>query len=58
MLKKKFGPLFKELKNFLPQKLSALKNMDLGTYGGSRILKALKQHTPDPEHWIIEVHKS
>ncbi len=58
-----FGPIFKELKNFLPKKLS-LSSQKYGfgirdpenTYSGSRI-QGSKRHRipdPDPQHWLAE----
>ncbi len=67
--RKKFGPIFKELQNFLPEKLS-LSSQKYGfgirdsgseirdpenTYSGSRI-QGSKRHRipdPDPQHWIL-----
>jgi hypothetical protein len=65
MLKKKIGPIFKELLKFLPKKIfNMLSNVwvwDPGseirdpekTYSGSRI-QGSKRHRipdPDPQHW-------
>jgi hypothetical protein len=52
----KFGPIFKELKNFLPQKIVTKLSMGLGseiwdpekTYSGSRIQDPGVKKAPDP----------
>jgi hypothetical protein len=58
--RKKFGPIFQELLNFFPKKLSlSSQKYGLGirdpekTYSGSRI-QGSKRHRipdPDPQHW-------
>jgi hypothetical protein len=58
VLRKQSGPIFKELKNFLPKKLS-LSSQKYGfgirdpekTYSGSRP-GVKKAPDPDPQHWM------
>jgi hypothetical protein len=48
-LKKKFGSIFKELYNFLPNKSGI---WDPGkTYSISRIQGSKRHRIPDPQHW-------
>ena len=57
--RKKFVPIFKELLNFLPKKLSlSSQKYGLGmrnpekTYSGSRIQGSKRHRIPDPQHWL------
>ncbi len=56
--RKKFGPIFKELYNFLPKKMSlSSQKYGLGirdpenTYSGYRIPGSKRHRIPDPQHW-------
>ena len=59
MLKKKFGPIFKELYNFLPKKWSlSSQKYESGIrdpekiYSGSRIPGSKRHRIPDPQHCL------